>query len=99
MQKVFKNAKEALKGLDETTELIITDINMPEIDGFEMAKLIHKNIDTDTPIVAVSAYDCNDYSLQDVIKNFSYYIRKPIKIKDLLIGIDKAIKQEQFHGC
>ena len=31
--KTFKNAKDALKSLDDTFELIITDINMPGMDG------------------------------------------------------------------
>ena len=36
--KTFKNAKDALKGIDESFELIITDINMPGMDGIEFIK-------------------------------------------------------------
>ena len=31
----FKNPKDALKTLDESFDLIITDINMPQMDGLE----------------------------------------------------------------
>jgi len=34
--KTFKNAKDALKGLDDSYDLVITDINMPGIDGIEL---------------------------------------------------------------
>ena len=31
----FKSAKDALKKLDDSIDLIITDINMPQMDGLE----------------------------------------------------------------
>ncbi|WP_434581317.1 sigma-54 dependent transcriptional regulator [Sulfurimonas sp. NW15] len=36
--KTFKNAKDALKVLDDTFDLVITDINMPGMDGIEFVK-------------------------------------------------------------
>ena len=36
--KTFKNAKDALKNLDNTFNLVITDINMPGMDGIEFVK-------------------------------------------------------------
>lgn len=34
----FKNPKDALKKLDESFELIITDINMPQMDGLSFCR-------------------------------------------------------------
>ena len=36
--KSYKSAVEALKKMDENTDLIITDINMPQMDGLEFIK-------------------------------------------------------------
>ncbi|MEN4046359.1 sigma-54 dependent transcriptional regulator [Sulfurimonas sp. NWX367] len=36
--KTFKNAKDALKVLDDSFDLVITDINMPGMDGIEFVK-------------------------------------------------------------
>jgi len=36
----FKNATDALKVLDDSFELIITDINMPKMDGIEFIKAL-----------------------------------------------------------
>ena len=36
--KTFRNAKEALKKLDESYDLVITDINMPGMDGSSFSK-------------------------------------------------------------
>ena len=38
--KTFKSAKDALKILDESFDLVITDINMPGMDGLEFAKTL-----------------------------------------------------------
>lgn len=36
--KSYKNAKDALKNIDETCDLIITDVNMPDINGIEFLR-------------------------------------------------------------
>ncbi|MEJ2372970.1 MAG: response regulator, partial [Sulfurimonas sp.] len=36
--KTFKNAKDALKALNDSFDLVITDINMPGMDGIEFVK-------------------------------------------------------------
>jgi two-component system NtrC family response regulator len=38
--KTFKSAKDAIKGLDESFDLVITDINMPGMDGIEFVKTL-----------------------------------------------------------
>ncbi|UCN00996.1 sigma-54 dependent transcriptional regulator [Sulfurimonas sp. SWIR-19] len=38
--KTFKNAKDALKVLDDSFDLVITDINMPGMDGIEFVKAL-----------------------------------------------------------
>lgn len=110
MKKIFNDVFVAKDGKDgiytynknsQKVDAIITDINMPELNGVEMAKVIHKmdKVDKNTPIIAVSAYSCEDYSFQEISENFSYYLKKPIKIKDLMLSIDKAIKGEKANGC
>lgn len=75
---------------------------MPELSGIGMAKVINKiksKIDTDTPIIAVSAYSCEDYSFKEISENFAHYLKKPIKIKDLVLSVDQALKGEQGRYC
>lgn len=59
-------------------ELIILDIAMPEMDGYEVCKELKSNPETkDIPIIFISAFD----DPQDIVKGFSLggedYITKP----------------------
>ncbi len=83
-------------------KLILTDINMPEMDGFQMSKAIKQAIHSDqsdqggeaeeTHIVAVTAM--NDQQIKDVYKGFGIetVLTKPVKFSDL-----KPIFQAAFN--
>jgi len=58
-------------------DLILMDIKMPEMNGFEAAKLI-KEICPTMPIIATSAYTL-DHEREAYGKTFDDYITKPIK--------------------
>lgn len=74
-----ENGVQALKVLQKCRpELILLDISMPEMDGYEFATIVKGDVDTrDIPIIFISAYDDTD----DVVKGFEIggedYITKP----------------------
>ncbi|HTE12130.1 MAG TPA: ATP-binding protein, partial [Chitinophagaceae bacterium] len=73
------SGKEALTYLQQKTfDLVLMDIQMPEIDGYTAAQQIRQNLHLDTPIVAMTAHalagereKCISYGMND-------YISKPI---------------------
>jgi len=91
---------EKYKSYTNDLDAIITDINMPKISGIDMAKQINaSDSNNKTPIIAVSAYSCEDYGMEEIKDNFSHYLRKPIQIKELINSIEKAIKNEEGEYC
>ena len=106
-KKVFlaKDGKEGIYAYNEHSKdisVIITDVNMPKLSGLDMAKVINgikEKIHKDTPIIAVSAYSCEDYGFKEVQENFTHYLKKPIKIKELLISTQQALKGERDELC
>lgn len=74
-----ENGVQALKFLERIVpHLIISDIAMPQMDGYELCETIKKNPQTrDIPIIFISAFD----NPQDVVKGFNLggedYIVKP----------------------
>ena len=78
-------ASDGLEGLqmykDKKPDIIMTDINMPNMDGIEMAIQI-KNINYYQPIILLSAYSDIEYLKKSVNTGIDKYIIKPISNQD-----------------
>jgi diguanylate cyclase len=103
---LFKELTTAVDGIDalekyETTEydLVITDINMPRMDGIELSKKI-REIKPAQKIIIVSAHDTSDFLLAAIGSNVDSFILKPIETEQLYASLYKvafAIKSERIH--
>ncbi len=89
-------ASDGVEGFNAFThahyDLVITDIEMPEVNGIEMSRNI-RAIDADTPIVVVSAYSNTDYFMDAIAIGIDYYILKPIKMPRLIDTLFSAVKR------
>ncbi len=90
-----ENGEVALEILDHTTpDLILLDIRMPGMDGYEVAKRIKENPDKKhIPIIACTA---SVFSSDRVEKstNFNGFLYKPIKMAELLSQLSKYLKHK-----
>jgi len=73
-------------------DLIITDIVMPEMDGFELAKTI-KEKGVDKPIIAVSARGEASNIQKAKLYGISAYLVKPINLDEMVSKIDKLVEK------
>lgn len=73
------NGTQALERIRERhPNLVLTDISMPEMDGYELCRMLKANVETrDIPIIFISAFD----ETKDIVKGFGLgggdYITKP----------------------
>lgn len=85
-----ENGKVALDTLArETVSLVITDFNMPVMDGLELLKAIRGN-PAPPPVVVVSTEGSIEKVTQIINQGAAGYIKKPFspeKLRDLLIEI------------
>jgi len=86
------DGEEALKlAYEKNIDLIILDIKLPKLDGFEVAKEIRKF--KQTPIIFLTSLD----SQKDVEKGFlsggDDYIKKPFSLKELYFRIEAILKR------
>ncbi len=90
------SAKKALELLADTPDIILLDINMPEMDGLELCQLIREHISC--PIIFLTAR----VTEQDVIKGLSIggddYITKPFSVDELLARISAHLRREERKG-
>ena len=78
--------------LDERPNLIVTDVRMPGINGFELMKQI-KNISPQTPIIVMTAYTDLDTTAQTFQEGAFEYLPKPFDIDDALELVARACEQ------
>lgn len=71
------------KVCDLSPDLIITDINMPVMDGREMIKILREK-GCNTPVIALTAYE---YTKDDL--KVSDVIRKPVNLERLMSSIQQ----------
>jgi len=102
---IAKDGKEGLSKFKEyEPEIIITDIEMPNLNGLEMAKKI-RNISKTTQIIITSAYTDQEYLMAAVNLQLIQYIVKPISLpkltnalKDCENFLDEIIDTRKYLG-
>ena len=81
---------------DAEPDIIVADVMMPKMDGFEMVRLIRLTAPA-VPVLFLTART----ALDDVVKGFELgandYIRKPFQILELVVRI-KALLKRNSHG-
>lgn len=91
---VAGSAEEALGIACSEFDLIILDVMMGEMSGFEMAEKLRKD-GVNTPVIFLTARDTED----DILKGFSIgaddYIAKPFSINELTARVKAILKRSQ----
>lgn len=77
--------------LEKKPDLVIMDINMPNMDGIEAIKKINETLFI--PSIIVSGYYDEDLIRRATEEGVLYYLVKPIDIKDLKIAINISISR------
>ena len=89
-------AENGAVGLDlyreHVPEIVMTDINMPIMDGIRMSREI-KAINPEARIIAVTAHSDTSYLLNAIEIGIHHYVLKPINYEELFAVLDKILEQ------
>ena len=83
----------------ESPDLVLLDLNMPKLNGFEVLKAMrdHPPLDKWQPVIIISTRG----ELEDIQKGISldaeHYITKPCTIEDVLKGVKLMVKLIPHH--
>jgi len=88
-----ENGKAALELLHvDRPDLILSDINMPEMDGFELCEALHSDPDSATiPFVVLSTMNDRDEMRRIIKYGATDYMLKPFNIDELVIHIERFL--------
>ena len=100
------NGKEALEALtDNWVDVIVSDINMPEMNGFELLERLKKdNLVKDIPVIIITT-ESSEKRMQDAFNlGVKGFINKPFLPEELrkiiyeVIGVNDEGKYEEDRG-
>lgn len=78
--------------IEHNPDLILLDINLPGMDGYEVLEILRKNdLTCNTPVVAVSANAMKSDIEKGLSAGFDDYITKPINIQYMLSVLETMI--------
>jgi DNA-binding response OmpR family regulator len=87
------NGAEALLAIEsDPPDLVILDVIMPVVDGFETLRLLRKNPKTKAlPVIMLTARREDEDVLQGWMTGVDLYLTKPFEIDDLLLAAKRIL--------
>ncbi len=90
---VCHDGKEGLsKALDSNFDLILLDVMLPKLNGFEVLRRFRKNFDT--PVIMLTAKDDTMDKVMGLDIGADDYVTKPFAIEELLARIRVALRRK-----
>ncbi len=94
--KGVSNGKEALDELDKDYyDLIISDIMMPVMDGYELVRLL-RSTGSNIPVMMITAKDAFDDMRQGFTSGTDDYMVKPININEMVLRVGALLRRAQM---
>ncbi|HEX5624037.1 MAG TPA: response regulator, partial [Sulfuricurvum sp.] len=87
----FKSPKDALKKLDDSFDLIISDINMPGMDGIEFVKTLNGQYD----VIFITGNATLTRAIESIHLGVKDFLLKPFEIETLIAAIERSAHVQQ----
>ena len=86
------DAIEKISNLTDVVSLVITDLNMPNLDGYGLIEALRQNPQhTNTPIIILSSEDGEDDRERGIQVGANSYLVKPFKPSLLLTEVNRYL--------
>lgn len=80
-------------------DVILLDINLPDVDGYEVARRLRKHRNSQlryTPIIAITANTLKGDAEKALDAGCDVYMSKPINIRELWARVEAFMPEEDF---
>ena len=94
---VAEEAEQAIAMLDTYPDLILLDINMPEMDGLELCKIIRNNVAC--PILFLTARITEQDKVNGLQTGGDDYITKPFSLQELTARVAAHLRRDERSKC
>ncbi|MCR4440448.1 MAG: diguanylate cyclase [bacterium] len=96
---VAHSGPEALDIVDqEAPDLVLLDVVMPDMDGFEVCRRLKASTATDfVPVIMVTALDEVEYKVRGMEAGADDFVTKPFNRLELLVRVKSLLRIKQLH--
>lgn len=92
------NGKEGLLRVQEREyDVIISDIDMPGMNGIEFLKRIHPYVESTTPFMILTAYGEWDYAMEAIRLGACNFLQKPFEQADVVEAVRRAMELREIY--
>lgn len=77
-------------------DMVITDINMPKVNGFEILKKVRET-SPDTLVIMITAFGTTESAIEAMQLGAYDYIHKPFKIDEIRLVVKKALEKRRLR--
>lgn len=104
---VFPLASEALEALspdgflaldkaEGDVDLIISDINMPQIDGLTFTSRM-QTLRPEIPVILITAFGSIETAIEAMRRGSFHYVVKPFKLAEMAVNVDRAMEHRKLQ--
>ncbi len=90
-----RDGRSALEALSPKTDMVLLDLALPDMDGFEVCERIRKV--SDAPVIMVTARSQLDARIRGLQMGADDYLVKPYDLRELLARIDAVFRRGRSH--
>lgn len=90
------DGKDALEKKDEEyTDLIVTDVMMPNMNGFDFVKYLRED-GCEAPVLMITAKDTFDDMRKGFLAGADDYLKKPVDVNEMLLRISALLRRAKM---
>jgi len=91
--------KDALrKARAEVPDLVITDLRMEDVDGFDVLEGIHE-VDLETPVIVMTAFGAIETAIEAIKRGAFHYLTKPFQLSEVLLFVERALADRKVRSA
>jgi putative two-component system response regulator len=89
-----RNGRQALEFIaEETPALVVLDVSMPEMDGFQVMQALNEDTSTARiPVIMLSGRDAHPDVLRGWTMGAALYLTKPCTVEELTSAVDDVLR-------
>ena len=93
------SVSDAVEQLDHgSADIIISDIAMPDADGFDLIRHIRETRKLSTPVIAMTAFGHANDQTRILAAGFTGYLKKPVEPVELARELYTVLQRSRDHS-